>query len=91
MSKHKLVIPGVSIDAYWDYHLNKVVKNVTIFDNSKYRDDYDWDYIYELLCDPKLNLLDQIKYSDQINMLRQELSDFHYNTKIPPNIINNTP
>lgn len=35
--------------------------------------DYDWDYIYELVCDPRLNTFDQIKYSEQIAQLKHEL------------------
>lgn len=40
------------------------------------RDDYDWDYIRELMCDPELNLMDQIRYSEQIAQLRTEMNQF---------------
>lgn len=36
----------------------------------------DWDYIYELVCDPSLNLMDQIRYSEQIAQLREEMNQF---------------
>lgn len=45
--------------------------------NMEFTPDYDWDYIYELMCDPRINTLDQIKYSEQISMLRQEMEEVY--------------
>jgi hypothetical protein len=96
MSKHRLILPGVSTKYYWDHELNRHKMQLTINDKNRYSEDYDWDYIYELVCDPKLNLLDQIKYSNQIAMLRKELDSqsqyvHHFIINSKPIIINNTP
>lgn len=36
----------------------------------------DWDYIYDLMCNPTENLMDQIRYSEQIAQLREEMKQF---------------
>lgn len=54
-----------------------VVQSRIIQEPGPFTPDYDWDYIYDLMCDPRLNPFDQIKYSEQISHLKREMEDVY--------------
>jgi hypothetical protein len=55
---------------------------IGIFNYMKFNTDHDWDYIYDLMCDPNLNPFDQIKYSEQISLLKSEMEEYYKEREI---------